>query len=702
MLLMAKLQSLVLFLLGLVVVIGISYVMQRGETKIKNPAAYIRKNLRSHWVSTLIGLLFAFNSGPGDGIFALVVARVLGRWFRGPKVFTLKDQKSDWQAQAANDQKAWTESLGNTPDERIATINQMFDRKEKTLSMTVWHENEAGLLHSYLAFRISRNLGAMDTREREMLRAVELYDIATNGQKAEWVTWAKFGLLYGNGKATLDKFAYEFPQGDQMGIKDGPSALNWYMNHRGANVDSVVSRVLETVQTANATSSSGQHLAPVMTDINARLTGGNAWLTPQELGTTIFAPNSRNAVTLGILDGTQQPLTYAGEGSMITIAPPGAGKTECSVLPTLLSWRGPAVVLDVKGEIYAKTSKWRAENVGPVYKFSPLDPARSHKYNPLSFIREDTDYIWEDSRFLADMMVVPSGGSDPFWETKARDVIAAAIAHVCYSAPPDKRPMSKVVDIIHGGKAWDDMITGLQTAVDVRAMMQQGSSLGSMNEKTRDSVLQTAQASLSAWAGERISRATQSSDWSPLDLRSGKNPTIYICFKPSEVESYISVMRVFIAQHIRMLTSEMPAHGAQPILFMLDELPRLRHMPPVEEAIEIGRSFGLRLWMFAQSLGQLENAYPNAEGMVGSCAVRIFMNPSAHDGLAERLSDQLGYRQSALDGTRMRLVEPSELAGPAYRDYQIVIAGSCKPAKVKKAFAWQNPELTSRMGTVQQ
>jgi len=29
-------------------------------------------------------------------------------------------------------------------------------------------------------------------------------------------------------------------------------------------------------------------------------------------------------------------------------------------------------------------------------------------------------------------------------------------------------------------------------------------------------------------------------------------------------------------------------------------------MPPVEEALEIGRQYGIRLWMFAQSLGQLK------------------------------------------------------------------------------------------------
>jgi type IV secretion system protein VirD4 len=218
-----------------------------------------------------------------------------------------------------------------------------------------------------------------------------------------------------------------------------------------------------------------------------------------------------------------------------------------------------------------------------------------------------------------------------------------------------------------------------------------------MNEKTLSSVLQTARSSLNAWSGERIARATVRSDWSPLDLRSGTNPTIYIYIRPNEVEAYLSLLRVFIGQHIRVLTGgAVPPHGAPPILVMLDELPRLRYMAPVDEALNIGRKYGLRLWMFAQSVGQMQNAYENADGMLGSCAVRIFMNPSGADGLAEKLSEELGYVDSVHDNTRKRLVEAAELAGPTYKDAQIVMGLGTKPAIVTKDFAYLHPELSRR------
>ncbi|HKR06987.1 MAG TPA: type IV secretory system conjugative DNA transfer family protein, partial [Bacteroidia bacterium] len=331
------------------------------------------------------------------------------------------------------------------------------------------------------------------------------------------------------------------------------------------------------------------------------------------------------------------------------------------------------------------------------FKFSPLDPNNSNSYNPLVFIRQDSDFIWEDSRFLADMMIVPSGATDPFWENMARDVLTAAIAYVSQSNKPNDRAMSKVLDLIYG-IGWDDMIASLKVNMFVSAMRQTGHALGEMDKKQRDSILKTAQSSLSAWQGERIAKVTRKSDWNPLDLRSG-SPTIYICINPNEIDSYLSVLRVFIAQHIRMLTTELPQRGASPVLFMLDELPRLKKMPPVDEALNIGRQYGIKLWMFAQSYGQLKEAYPNPEGLLGSCVVRTFMNLPINDELTTKISDQLGYREGPLDTSKQKLVEPLELAGPNYRDIILVLASNTKPAKVRKKFAYEDAEIKMKLAT---
>ena len=584
-------------------------------------------------------------------------------------------------------------ALGPTEADRAKRIEELFNHRSESLTfeMRDLHPENSGQV--IITGTFVRALAAMTPRERESLRAAyHLFNL--NEFDPKGFCHVRLALIYGDGNAQHSDVTFYADDNlkRNRNIHTLADAVNSWA---GMNAEGAISTVLHRLQ-AVATKLP-KH--PTVKLLSGRLLGGGAdTLSSSQAFATAHSASAKLAFVLGIAEDTGNILTFDGAGSAITVAPPGSGKTQCHVFPTLLTWKGPAVVLDVKGEIYAGTSKWRRENVGPVYKFAPLDPSNSHSYNPLSAVRSDPDFLWEDSRFLADMMMVPTEAKDPFWENRARDVLTAAIARACLTDDPAKRSLGNVLDVFHG-VGWDQFIRDLQARVDLRSMSRAGTSLGEMERKTRDSVLQTGLSSLSAWDGDRIDRATRKSDWSPLDLRSGKNPTIYICLKPNEVDSYISVLRVFIAQHIRMLTASLPpSRDSHPILFLLDELPRLRHMPPVEEAIEIGAAFGIRLWMFTQSLGQLEKAYPNAEGMVGSCALRMYMNPSLHDETAQKISDDIGFTEGALDGQRQKIVEAPVLAGPEYKDFVIVMASGFKPFRLRKNFAYQDETIRSRMG----
>ncbi len=611
------------------------------------------------------------------------------------KVKFLSERKMAHAAVESAQQAA--QALGKDWSQRQQSIVAMFDARTATLSATYFADlhtinKGTGKTKSYAFFAVSRNLADLDNREWAYLRLAELLNAWKEGADPVFRRW-RTGLIWGDGKGTSTR------RQQYLGFANGTEALTAAVQRDQLSVNQVVSAMQQWMTHWLGQASLEPSLRPYLVELSERAApgGGGAWLKPAALATSPFAPASDYALHIGSFpDGT--PLNFSGDGSLVTIAPPGSGKTQCNVFPNLLTWRGPAVVLDVSGDIYEHTAAWRARNVGPVFRFSPLEPEASHRYNPLTFVRAEADYIWEDSRLLAEMMIVPSSSQDPFWENEARTVLTAAIAHVCYANPPDARPMHAVLDVLFGGDAWNSMIFGLRTAVDVRVMTQHATSLSSMNEKTLSSVLQTARSSLGAWSGERIARATSRSDWSPFDLRAGQNPTVYIYIRPNEVEAYLSLLRVFIGQHIRMLTGgPVPPHGSPPILFMLDELPRLRNMPPVDEALNIGRKYGLRLWMFAQSVGQLKDAYTNAEGMLGACAVRIYMNPSGADGIAEKVSEELGYVDSLNDNSRKRLVEAAELSGPTYRDKEIVLATGAKPVIVQKDFAYGNPELAARM-----
>ncbi len=653
-----------------------------------------------------------------------------------------RDPKAD-TIQASQD---WLASLGANPAERVSAIDALFQGRSKSVlaaHFDVWAGGSPG---DYIALRVTRSLAAMAPEECAALRCAEHLNNLASGNLNLYGRLCA-ALVWGGGKGQILSVAAQgLNAGDPIReymVKFGlgtveeasravfahitevrnnpqtPNDLRTFFNALSASAEA-------TLQTAGArpaavTQHPAQETASMVSSspfasmgAAGPMAGGLMGNTPGFLQSsavpqTCFATKGPHAIYLGTFDDGSW-LSFSDAGALVTIAPPGSGKSQCHVIPNLLQWKAPAVVLDVKGEIYAKTSKWRAENVGPVFRFAPTDPSHSHHYNPLAFVSDKPDEVWQESRFLAEMFLVPSGGAsneNSFWDTSAKALITAAVAYICRMLPRKERNMSRLLDIIHGGKALKEAIAAMDLASDVRPLMRAGVSLAEMEPRTKANVLSTVQTSFQAWEDVPIERVTDRCDWSPLDLRKSSgagHPTVYICLKPHEIDAYISILRVFIAQHIRMLTSveltELDRSKVLPILFLLDELPRLGKMPPVASAIEIGASYGLRVWMFAQSLGQLQEAYPNADGMISSCAVRVYLNPSGADGLAEKLSKELGSVTNLADGTQQSLVPPNELAGPKWADRQLVIASGTRPARIRKNFAFRNAELNARMGAL--
>jgi type IV secretion system protein VirD4 len=69
----------------------------------------------------------------------------------------------------------------------------------------------------------------------------------------------------------------------------------------------------------------------------------------------------------------REPLIYAGDGSLITLARPGSGKSRCVLTPNLIRWEGSMIVVDPKGELATNTALWRQQMLGQkVWVFDPF------------------------------------------------------------------------------------------------------------------------------------------------------------------------------------------------------------------------------------------------------------------------------------------------------------------------------------------
>lgn len=129
----------------------------------------------------------------------------------------------------------------------------------------------------------------------------------------------------------------------------------------------------------------------------------------------------------------------ADTGAMV-VGPPGAGKNTSFLFPSLTTWRGNALVMDPKLENYAATAGFRVKHLGQycgVLDFT--DATRSLRYNPLDWIRLESDHETKDALATAMYLCDSTGRAvdDPrveHWVTSPANLLAAAMLHVLYRA----------------------------------------------------------------------------------------------------------------------------------------------------------------------------------------------------------------------------------------------------------------------------
>lgn len=431
----------------------------------------------------------------------------------------------------------------------------------------------------------------------------------------------------------------------------------------------------------------GRHFPQGVPLIDHLIKKGTNWFGSGEIiSSKIFNDNFNPFnLFLGTLKSSNEAVFFDSDESLVTIAPPGCGKTQCHVLPNLVSYCGPIIALDVKGECYEASHDVR-EYLGPVHRFSPLDIGNSAHYNPIDFVTDDPLKVWEEAQKLTKLIIVTD--KSDHWDKRASELLTAIISHVKLNC--EIKTMTEVCDWAYADMDEINKLVAFLATSPVNGMRRTGKAmLGTMkaSPKMLESNLETLRGYLEAWQGDNITAITSKSDWSPSDFMSGKNsPSLFLVIPPTEIATYASVLRVMIGQHLEYFLRDHANPAVWPILFMLDEMPQLGEMEQITKAQAAGRSYNIKLWMFAQYAGQLQKAYGKeiADGMISSTGVRLYMNPS--DETAKNLSEMLGETEDVITGIKEPLASSTDLMGREFTDDVIGRGKGEPPMRLNKVF----------------
>ena len=351
-----------------------------------------------------------------------------------------------------------------------------------------------------------------------------------------------------------------------------------------------------------------------------------------------------DGVVLGKLDSSY--LRHDGPEHVLCFAPTRSGKGVGLVIPSLLTWPGSAIVHDIKGENWQLTAGWRARH-GRALRFDPTD-ANSSAYNPLLEVRRGATEV-RDVQNIADVLVDPDGSLERrnHWDKTSHALLVGAILHVLY-AERDKTLAGVAAFLSDPSRSIEDTLEAMMATLHLGdrphpVVASAARELLNKSDNERSGVLSTAMSFLGLYRDPVVAEVTGRCDWRIADLSDSDRPaTLYLVVPPSDISRTKPLIRLVLNQIGRRLTEDMPeAERHHRVLLMLDEFPALGRLDFFESALAFMAGYGLKAFLIAQSLNQIEKAYGPNNAILDNCHVRVSFATN-DERTAKRVSDALG------------------------------------------------------------
>lgn len=385
--------------------------------------------------------------------------------------------------------------------------------------------------------------------------------------------------------------------------------------------------------------------------------GSARWGTAKDIKPFID-PVFRNNV---ILTGTEfltmntRPANPANARNLncCVIGSSGSGKTRFWLTPQLLQAHSSYVVVDPKGGILGQVGAFLKRKGYKIKVFNSIDFAKSMHYNPLSYIKTESDIL----KFVNALITNTKGDGkegDEFW-TKAENLLyCALVAYIVFEGPEEERNMNTLVDMINSMEVKEDddnyknavdyMFMGLEKRNPNHFAVRQYKKYKLASGKTAKSILISCGARLAPFDIPQL-REIMSYDELELDRMGDRKTATFFIISDTDT-TYNFIVALAFSQMFNLLceradnkySGRLPHH----VRVLWDEAANTGQVPQLEKLCAVIRSREISLCLFLQAQAQLKALYKdNAETIMGNMDSVIFLGGREHTTVKE-LSEALG------------------------------------------------------------
>lgn len=334
--------------------------------------------------------------------------------------------------------------------------------------------------------------------------------------------------------------------------------------------------------------------------------------TPVSLSTSstlkFTTKNDAHGILFGKINSTIVFSPVNNEGHIAVFGGSGSGKTSALLIPTLRSWTGTSLVIDISGDISSNC------NISKKIIFEPDNP-HTIPYNIFAEIDQTTDITEKNEKLehLAYMLMPDSEKMDDnarFFLTEGRKILTAALI-AFYSQGLDFIPICEFIM----GHSFQNLFNAIDSS-HCDAAIQYINSFQGANEKNTAGCKQSADNAIKLFAtNAKIKKCIHR----PIkhepcfSASSVETSNVFVIVDDVQLELYAPLLHVITAQCLNYFNSRPPEH-THSILLALDEFASFGKLD-ITSALRKLRKRHVRIMILTQSMADIDLIYGRAERM---------------------------------------------------------------------------------------
>lgn len=388
------------------------------------------------------------------------------------------------------------------------------------------------------------------------------------------------------------------------------------------------------------------------------------------------APKTKaHGIIFGLAKGKKVMYSpVSGEEHCLCCAGTGKGKTSSILIPTLRSWQGSSLSIDISGDI----SK-NCPDMPSKIAFEPENP-ETIPYNVFAAIDavEDRDKQDEMLEELA-LLLIPQppniASNAKFFSDGGRKILTGVLIYGYHKGADFCRICKNLVST-----SWQDMFSEILTGDNEKAKMYLASFSGS-NEQNTAGCYQNASDAVQLFA---VNRNVYQSVRRPAEGEKAvtppliENSNIFLIIQDEKLELFAPLLNIIVAQFMQYISSRVVKSDSKKILLTLDEFASLGiDSQTILAALRKYRKKLCRVMVLTQSVADITLLYGDdcTRALLANFRFKILLGGLGDLESLEMFAKLIGYKRvtkrsishSSRDTSRTEseekeyIVEPAEL-----------------------------------------